>query len=180
MSIPRLTEIFEKLLTYDRTGINISRYITDFIFRGFCYSVSQRFTIGAGEYFQLFFDSTECTKAGKRVVVFPPVFSATKGPVDIDFYAATGYTGGTSCLITKRAYYGENNLCTLTYGPTGADKGTLYAQNMIPATRGTGAGTADELEIVFPPNSKILIDFYNNDVLDSVVLFRVIWFEVPA
>lgn len=159
-------------------GISVtSRYIAEYIYAGYGFSVSQRFTVPTEDYFQLLFDPTACTK---KLIVFPPVFSSTGGPIDIDYYTATGYTEGTTCYITKRAYYGGANLCTLTYNPTGVNKGTLYAQNMIPATKDSGADTVDEVEGVVPTNAKILIDMYNYANQDVVVLFRTLWFEVPG
>lgn len=164
-----------KAKTKDGKGFRQSSYATDYIYQGKCHSISQRITVLSGTNMILLFDMTECTR---EVSVYPPAFTTTTGPLNIDFYAMSDYSGGTAMLLSNRLAGGQANQCTLTYSATGTNKGTLFSQGMAPAGHKQGATASDALEFVPPQKTKLLVELDNTNGTDATVLVQFVWFEV--
>jgi hypothetical protein len=126
----------------------------------------------------MLFDPTNCQDEGLEVSVYPPGFVAEGGPITVDYYTGTDYSGGVSFTISNRAYYGPSNITEVAYNATGSNKGTLFSQNLIPSEKKTGGSASDLLEFVPFQKYKILLEFDNTGESDAILLIQFVWFEV--
>lgn len=180
MSIADLSKRIKDAQTNDEMGFRASTYATDYIYQGKCFSTSQRLTIESANNMFILFDITGAYSAGRVVSVYTPVLDTTTGPLHIDYYYASDYTGGTSFLVNNRVSYGGNCNCTLTYGATdaGGGKGIKFTEGFV-ASGHKSTGTSQEgLEFVPPQNTKILVEIDNTNGSNATAFVNFVWFEV--
>lgn len=167
---------FWRCLTTNKKGLRTSNYATDYIYQGKCFSVAQRITVEAATNTFILFDISNCHS--KEITVYTPVFEATTGPLEIDYYSGTNYTGGTPMLVNNRASYGESNQCALTIGATGTNKGTKFTEGFVSAGHKSGAASQGGLEFIPPQDTKLLVEINNTNGTDATVFINFVWFEV--
>lgn len=174
----KTTEALIRRSTNDGKGLKASTYATDYIYQGKCFSVSQRITVTSAANMFILFDIKPAYIAGKEVTVYTPVFDTTTGPLNIDYYYGTNYTGGTAFTINNRASYGPLPCSNLTYGATGASKGTKFSEGFVAAGHKSSGSSQEGLEFVPPQNTKILVEIDNTNGSDATVFINFVWFEI--
>jgi len=175
VSTQRVTEILELSRTNDGNGVRSSTYATDYIYQGKCYSFSQRFTVPAATNLIIVFD---ISATDREISLYTPVLAATTGPINIDYYMGSDYTGGTACLVNNRAAYGSASQVSVKQGATGSEKGTLFSQDMVLSAHKSAGTSIEGLEFVPMQDSNILMELDNTNGTDATVLIKFVWFEV--
>lgn len=178
MSVSDITSRLRDSQTNDERGIRSSSYATDYIYQGKCFSTSQRITVAAAVNMIVLFNMVPASAAGKVVSVYTPVLDTTTGPLLLDYYYGSDYSGGTTFRINNRASYGPSNLCTLTYSATGSSKGIRFTDGFVAAGHKSSATSQEGLEFVPPQNTNILVEIDNTNGTDATVFINFVWFEV--
>lgn len=178
MAGDRLNQYFLDCRTNNEKGIRVSNYATDYIYQGKCFSASQRIAVTAAANMLILFNMKPAYAAGKQVSVYTPVLDTTTGPLLLDYYIGSDYSGGTSFRINNRASYGPKNLCTLTYSATGSDKGTRFTDGFVAAGHKSSGSSQEGLEFVPVQNTNILVEIDNTNGTDATVFINFVWFEV--
>ena len=178
MSTARISELAEKQKTHNSQGVRFSTYATDYIYQGKCFSCSQRLSVGGSSSLIVLFNMVPAYALGRQISVYTPVFDANNGPITVDYYAGSDYTGGTVMTINNRAYYGELPGCTLTYGATGSSKGTKFSEGYVVAGHKSSGSSQEGLEFVPSQNTNILVELTNTDGSAAIIYVSFVWFEV--
>ncbi len=84
-----------------------------------------------GQVIDWIFDATNYT--GDYIYLIAPTFSATGGPVFIDFYVNSEYTGGTQQVVTNRKSDGPAAQSQVWFDVTITTLGPKVAGRLIPA-----------------------------------------------
>jgi len=177
VSVARTTQILDLSQTNNKKGLRTSNYSTDYIYQGKCHSCTKRLTVETGTNLIIVFDMSAAVAAGKAVSLYTPVMDATTGPVLVDYYYGSDYTGGTDFPCINRAYYGGTTLSTIKAGGTGTDKGTKFSEGAVFAGHKSSSASQEGLEFV-PVQTNILAEIDNTNGADSIVLINFVWFEV--
>lgn len=176
MSVAEITKRLIDSQTNDKRGIRSSSYATDYIYQGKCFSTSQRITVEAGTNMIVLFNMVPA--AEKVVSVYTPVLDTSTGPLLLDYYYGSDYSGGTSFRINNRVSYGPEALCTLTYSATGSNKGTRFSDGFVAAGHKSSGSSQEGLEFVPPQNTNILVEIDNTNGTDATVFVNFVWFEI--
>lgn len=141
-------------------------YASDFIFQGVEFLVQKNFTIAASGSLLILVDFTTYTGLDRTIVIKPASYCTTFGPVIVNIYRGTDYSGGTPMpaynLNTK---IGGTSKTTFTEGPTGVSKGTATQELVIgygSTNQSSGGGTLrTDVLIVRDNSTKTLVEILN-------------------
>ena len=149
---------------------------------GKAYSFEDYFVFAADEVVNIVVDPL--LYKGLNLVVNPIAFSASAGPVTIDFYAGTDADAdGTELEASNR----RSTMLTLPKtvlrkNPTINNIGTRFAGDLVPSTgtaaaNSTGATNARDLPFEISNKTKYTIKLTNTNGNDVYVGFKMTWFE---
>jgi hypothetical protein len=173
------------------TGLNAPRTTTiqeELFSLGKSFSYEDYLLYGASETKTLVFNPLEFrpfTDFQNRLVINPFGFSASGGPILIQYYADTdsdedGTLLGASNRDAQRATLPKS---TLRLNPTINDIGTRFAGDLVPATSvspaaATGALNVGGLPFALSPYIKYAVRITNTDGADIYVQMKMTWFEI--
>jgi hypothetical protein len=132
--------------SFSGDAVKITSYGDDFTVQGGAFTFEKNIAIASGATKYILFDYTTFTPDPNtqigQVYVFPPQFSTTSGPVDVDVYRGTNYTGGTEfdAINPNTLAPKTTSETTLTLDPTGTVKGTLSLEYLV-GTQGQGSAS---------------------------------------
>lgn len=147
---------------------------------GKAFSWDGRLSFAADEVKNIIFDMDAFT--GEKIFFNPLVVGASSGPIYIDFYTGSTYnTDGTILGSSNRVEGLPASQSILRLNPTGLTLGTKFADDTVFAT-GAGVGNANPgsnlLGVPFQIASGKAISVTNKDGADTIVQFKLTWFEV--
>lgn len=176
-----------KQLSASGDALVSTSYADDGLTRGKAYLFEKNFAIGSGTTLNILFDYTTYTPSGTQigqVYVMPPTFSTTVGPVNVNIYRGTDYTGGTEfdAINPNTLVANTTSGTTLRTGPTGSVKGTLVLEYLIGgASQGnqSASGSSSGLAFFIRDNtSKTLIEIVNNSGSAITFHFGQVFYEI--
>lgn len=168
-------------------AIVATSYADDGITRGQAYLFEKNFAIGSGTTLNILFNYTTYTPSGSQIgqiYVMPPTFSTTAGPVTVNIYRGTDYTGGTEfdALNPNTLAPNTTSETTLTTGPTGSVKGTLVLEYLVGgASQGnqSASGSASGIAFFVRDNTtKTLIEIVNSSGSAITFHFGQVFYEI--
>jgi hypothetical protein len=173
--------------SYSGDAVLTTTYADDFTTRGASFLFEKNITIASGGTALVLFDYTtyEPTKEQiGQVFIFPPTFGTTAGPVKVNLYRDTNYTGGTefnavnpNTLVAK-----STSGTTLTIGPTGTTKGTLAMEYLVgEQSHGnvSGGGSTAGLSFFVRDNTKkSLVEIVNLAGAEITFHYGQIFYEI--
>lgn len=122
---------------------------------------------------------------GTNIVIVPPLFAATAGPVLIDYYVGTTASdNGTLLGISNRRGTSTNeNQAILRLNPTISNVGTRFTGRLVPATgvnpvQGIGGASSSALPFEVDYSFKYLIRVTNTDGAGVYVQTDLTWLEI--
>lgn len=129
------------------------------------------------------FNPLNCTC--DQIVVSPVIFSATSGPVLIDyFFGMTSQEDGELLGSSNRRATSENiNQATVRLNPTISDNGTRISGDLIPSTgvaapNFSGAESPTGLPFEITLTNKWGVKITNTDGDDVYIGIKITWFEI--
>lgn len=174
---------------------NLSKYATSFkaflvtslqekaFIRGEVFSYEDYMTYSTGEVKDFIFDPTAFS--GENLVVEPPQFSATAGPVLVEYFINVIESGDGTVLdaSNRRGTSSKTPEATLKVNPTTiTDIGTRFAGRLVPATAltpvnkvGDTAGSSLPFEI--DTQYKYMIRVTNTNGDDTIIQEDLTWTE---
>lgn len=172
--------------SYSPVGAIISESVlNNKIFAGQVFGAARRFDLVSGGVTDFIFDTTPVMK--DFAVFLPFVFGAYgAGPVHIDIYTGTEYTGGTPVPIQNRSL--RSSILpemTITTGATISDVGTLFPWEYsilsngqaASAAAGSQGGPSLPLDVV-AGETVVLVRLTNTDNNDTAICnFAFNWLE---
>jgi hypothetical protein len=134
------------------------------------------------------FDGSACECS--QIVFNPILFSASAGPILIDFYAnvtLNATPGGTILQASNRRATSPNVTDAILYlDPTIDDLGTRFSGDLVPSNESAGVGTSNQgasssQGLPFEIDSSLLYAFTmeNLDGADTYIKVDMTWFEIP-
>lgn len=163
-------------------------YADDYTTRGKSFLVEKNISILNGATAYMLIDyTTYIPSPGEAglVFVFPPVFATTSGPVKINVYRETGYSGGTPFDVANPNTIAPKKVSgtTFTIGATGSNKGTIALEYV--AGGGTGGvgnampGSTNGLSFFIRNNTKkTLVEIVNLANSDITFHYGQILYEI--
>ena len=192
MSEARITEMLENRASISKDAWLSTTYADDFIVRGKAFTISKNFTIAVSGVLRILVDYTTFIPAADelgQIFVFPPVFSTTAGPVTVDVYRDTDYTGGTEAVVFNPNTTVQKTLAglTLTTGNTtqitGSVKGDIVLQYLVglatPGVSGASGGAATGLSFLISRNTdKTLLEVTNASGAEITFHYGQVFYEI--
>lgn len=147
--------------------------------QGKAFSWEDRLTFGADEVKTIVFDMSLFT--GGRLFLNPLIVGASSGPILIDFYTGPTYDlNGTILGASNRIEGKPAPKSVLRLNPTNVSLGALFSGDTVFAT-GAGVGNANPGANLLGNPFQIITDkaitVTNNDGADTIVQFKLTWFE---
>lgn len=111
-------------------------YGDDGVVQGKAFVFDRNFTIGTGATLYILLDYTTYKpnpdQAG-LIYILPPIFTTSAGPVKVQIYRETNYSGGTKipAYNPNTTALKTSSATTITSGATGSDKGTLALEYLV-------------------------------------------------
>ena len=169
--------------SFSADAILTTEYATDSIFKGVEFLIQKNFTIAASGTLLILIDFTTYTGIDRTVVIKPASYCTTYGPVLVNIYRGTDYSGGTQIyaynLNTK---VGGTSKTTLTSGPTGSVKGTVTQEFVVgygSTNQSSGGGSMKTDTLIVRDNkTKTLIEVINNSGTEITFNFLQEFFEI--
>lgn len=164
-----------------------ANYFDDSVVQGKAFVFDRNFTILSGGTLYLLIDYTTYiplpTQQG-RVYVGPPVFTTSAGPVKVNVYRDTYYSGGNKLIA-----FNPNTLATktqsgttFTYGATGSNKGVLSLEYLVGGEgqgNNSANGSASGLGFyVRGNNTKTLVEIINQAAKDITFNNSQMYYEI--
>ena len=122
---------------------------SNYIFLGRTYTIKTvESTYATGNNYYIF------NAVNNDIVLRPPSFTSTSGPIVITYYTKSDYTGGTAVpYFNRNQLYKTGCACTFTKDPTGTDVGDSLGQLLLGSSAsmfktGAGAVTDDDIVII--------------------------------
>lgn len=154
----------------------------DAFVNGLVFSYEDYLIYGDDEVKNFIFDPTAFT--GTNLVITPPQFSASSGPITVEYFiGATADNDGTLLGISNRRGTSSNvNKAILRLAPSNISEGTRFAGRLIPATgvnpnQGSGNASGSNLPFEIDCSVKYLIRITNTDGAGVYVQTDFTWIE---
>lgn len=155
----------------------------DAFVNGNVFSYEDYLTYETDEAKSFIFDPSEFT--GNNLVVTPPQFAATGGPVTVEYFAgATADNDGTLLGVSNRRGTSEKaNQAILRLNPSNLSEGAKFSGRLVPATglnpaTSNGNSGGSFLPFELDPTIKYLIKITNTDGNGIFVQTDFTWLEV--
>lgn len=154
--------------------------------RGYSYQYDQVITLPFATNKYFLFDPTGISD-DIVLNVFPfHVYNCEDGPVTVNYYAGSDYSGGTPLTLLNRNGNSTNTAATVIYeNPTGSSLGLKTSSNKV-AIGGAlpsqaGGGSSGEKEaFVASKNVKFLVEIVNDSGADITAEAYLIFSEPPS
>jgi len=163
-------------------GAHLTSSIQENLFvAGKAFFFEDYFTFSADEIKIFVIDPTSFD--GDNLVFEPFSFTASSGPVRVDFYCnSVANSDGTLLTAVNRRCDGDPPLTVLRLNPTGVTLGDRFAGDLVPATgqnpsRSTGAASIGALPLELNPEKKYIAQVTNDNGADTLVEIKMSWFE---
>ena len=159
-------------------------YNADGTTKGLGFLFEKNISIGTGATVYVLFNYTTYTSGNGIVYILPPFFHTTSGPVTVNLYRDTNYTGGTPFpAINPNTLAAKTTAeTTLTIGPTGTVKGTLALEYLVGgASQGNQSAPGDATGISFfirDNTKKSLVEIVNNSGASITFHYGQMLFEI--
>lgn len=162
-------------------------YADDFTTRGNAFLFEKIITIanGATAYVLWDYNTYDPANSAERFVyVFPPYFQTTGGPVTVNLYRGTDYSGGVKFNaynpnVTVKKLTSET---TLSLGPTGTNKGTLTMEYLVggtPQGSFSAPGSTNGLAFFIRKNQgKALVEIVNGAGAEIKFHYGQVFYEI--
>ena len=172
-----------------------STYDGDYLARGYAFALEGNFAIATGTTLYMLIDYTtyddfsfanvDNIRTARNGVVFimPPRMATTDGPVQVNVYRGTNYTGGTATLYSKRNTISDiDPQITITTGATGDDKGILalsYLVGRSTTNQSSGGDTASGSVPFIRSNEGVtLVEIVNESGVDIIFSYGQTFYEI--
>jgi len=180
-------QINPKQSSYSGDGIVTTDYARDGVIRGVGFGFERNFAIANGATLNILIDYTTFIPTSSmmgQIVVMPPFFQTSVGPVTVNIYRNTKYSGGTpfECINLNTLSKKRTSATTFTTGPTGSVKGDVVLEYLVGGVsqgNQSASGTAGGIAFFLRPNkSKTLIEVVNGAAADIVFHFAQVIYEI--
>jgi hypothetical protein len=172
--------------SYSRDALLSTSYADDFIVRGKAFQVQRRIeNIPNGTAYKSVIDFSGVDE-DKIIFMLPVALSSTGGPMYIQTYAITSYTGGTVLPVNKMNYLLSNeSQAVVKKGVTTSDvAGTDVREYELGALgnpqqvnrAGNISGAASAL--IFPPGGILCLDVLNQYTEALPLIVGLVWYEI--
>lgn len=170
-----------------KDAVLVTSYADDFTTRGASFLFEKNIAIASGGTALVLFDyTTYIPGPGQigQVYVYAPIFQSTVGPVTVNLYRGTNYTGGTEFDASNpnTLHAKITSGTTLTLGPTGTVKGTLTMEYLVGGQsqgNNSAAGATQGLSYFITNNTrKSLVEIVNNSGSAITFHYGQIMFEI--
>jgi len=187
MSVDRTTELIQKSMTANESGLVVTSYADDGVIRGSSFVFEKNFSISSGGTLLILVDySTYTPTADQRgiVIIYPPKFSTSVGVVTVQVYRGTNYTGGVEfdAVNPNTTATKTTSGTTLTTAPTGTTKGTEVLSYLVgseSSNKFSGGGTDEGVSFFVRDNTaKTLVEISNLSGEDIVFHYGQGLFEI--
>lgn len=177
-----LVKLFQRIISGFIEAVRITTIQEELFVLGKAFSYEDYISFSAGETKTIVFDPTAF--AGIQIAFNPISFSATSGPIKIDFYTGSDSDDdGTILEPSNRREGFPGPASILRLNPNNITLGDRFAGDLVPAN-GLGVGNANggnnqpglPFEIDFTLKKAITIK--NEDGADTLVQLKITWFEV--
>ena len=171
MSVDRTTELIQKSMSNNETGLVTTSYADDGVVRGSSFVFEKNFTIAnSGTLYILVDYSTYAPTSAQKglVFVYPPDFGTTAGTVVVNVYRGTNYAGGTEfdAINPNTTASKTTSGTTLTYRATGSKKGDVVLNYLVGSSstnQNSGGGSNTGMQFFIRPNTdKTLVEIVND------------------
>lgn len=149
---------------------------------GKAFSFEEYFSFGTDEVKTFIFDPTAFE--GSQIIFNPIAFSASSGPVLIDFYTGTTSDGDGDVQQSSNRREGmPNAVSILTEGDSNITLGDRFAGDAVPSTglgvgNTNGAANQPGLPFEIDITKKHAFTVENTDGSDVIITIKMTWFEV--
>lgn len=176
-----------KQLSASGDAIVVSTYADDGITKGKAYLFEKNFSISTGATLYILFNYTTYTPGPGQfgqVYVMPPAFATTSGPVAVNIYRGTDYSGGTEfdALNPNTTVANSKSETTLTTGATGTAKGTPVLEYLVGgASQGNQSASGASSGLAFfirDTSTKTLIEIVNGSGSNITFHFGQVFYEI--
>jgi len=176
-----------KQTSYSGDALLTTGYGDDFTTRGNAFLFETNIIILSGGTAYVLFDYTTFVPLPGQigqVFIYPPTFQTTAGPVTIQLYRDTEYTGGTPIVVSNPNTLVQKKVAgtTIAVGPTGSVKGTVGPSYLVGgASQGNqnGAGSTSGLSFFIRDNKKkSLVEIVNSSGSSITFHYGQILYEI--
>lgn len=167
----------------------------DYVDRGYGFAVDQNFSITSGSTLYILVDFTTYTDFSVSntdnrgtdregtIIATPPHFVTTAGPVIINVYTGSDYSGGSSISYSKlNTNSTKSSQVTITSGATGSNKGTNELSYIIGSagvgTASGGGGASGHVVFLRNNTETTLLEINNESGTDITFHYGQVFFEV--
>lgn len=166
-----------------KDAVLTTTYNLDAIFKGVKFLVQKNFTIASSGTLNILIDFTTYPGRDRTVVIEPAKYCTSYGPVIVNIYRGTDYSGGTIIpAYNVNTIIGGTSKTTVTYGATGSTKGTVTQEFLIgygSTNQSSGGGTTASPDLIVRGNtSKTLIEVVNNSGNEITFNFLQEFYEI--
>jgi len=184
-SVVRLSE---SQTSYSHDAVLVTSYKDDYITRGNGFLFERNISIANGATALILFDyRTYHPALGQlgQIYIYPPFFQTTAGPVTVNLYRDTNYSGGTPYAIVNPNTLAKKKVSgtTISLAPTGTVKGDLAMVYLVGGgTGGVGnasPGATEGISYFIRDNSKVsLVEIVNGAGADITFHYGQMIFEI--
>lgn len=162
-------------------------YDDDSIVRGLGFTFEKNFSILSGATLNILVDYSAWAPEEDEyglIYILPPVFRTTAGPVIVNVYRGTDYTGGTEfdAINPNTTASKTTSGTTFTSGATGSTKGDIVLEYLV---GGAGIGPANTAGsstglgfFIRTASDKTLVEVVNNSGNDITFNYSQLLFEI--
>lgn len=183
-SVPFEQELRQKSNTGD--AVLTTTYADDYITRGNAFQVRRRISLAASTTTKIVLDTT-AVPSTSYIFILPVSVAGTGGPILVDTYGISTYTGGSAIVPAKLNSTSSNVAASLFLtGITSSDvAGNDLRQYIIGATGNPqqvnrSGSSSGAVPYIVAPGSKIVMQINNTYTDTNTIAFDVIWYEIPA
>lgn len=182
-STSSVLQLLDKYSSFTKNAHLATDQRTNSVFKGVKFLIQKNFSIAASGSLYILIDYTTYLGDGKQIVIEPATFSSSYGPVIVNIYRGTDYTGGTPIpAYNVNTLIGTKSQTTFTQGATGTAKGTVTQEFLVGSgstNQSSGGGAATSAGLIVRGNDgKTLIEILNESGETATVNFLQEFYEI--